>query len=281
MVIATATIAASFGRVAAAFAAEASALVGDATAVFRVLYGLDDGNDYGRYFAGQNPLQPFFGSETSVATMVALGVTQRQAVGAAGGALITAAASGIQGFGAAADGFTETVRQACADPRDALRVLARLCTFQMYRKASGIPADGLGLELYVLTARAVLRVRIAAAASLVRATADYRPDSQRSAQLVRDRVGDLLDALATKSADLFDDRTAKAIDAARVAVVQDLTARGADLAPIVVRQVGAPLPAKVLAYRFYDDTTRAGELLARNDPPHPSFMPVVIEAAAA
>jgi prophage DNA circulation protein len=44
--------------------------------------------------------------------------------------------------------------------------------------------------------------------------------------------------------------------------------------------VWQPTPAKVLAYRFYQDAARAAELVARNDPPSPAFMANLLETLA-
>ena len=40
------------------------------------------------------------------------------------------------------------------------------------------------------------------------------------------------------------------------------------------------LPALVLAWKLYQDPSRAAELVARNDIPHPSFMPLRFNALA-
>lgn len=278
MSIATSTVESSFGLTAVAFAGLLNAAATDATAIFRVVYGLDDGNDYGRYFFGQDPLITFVDAATNLLDLIDQSVTQQSAVSDAATALISAGFTGIEGFGSACDSATEALRTACANPGDAIRLLANLAGFAMGRRLTTVPVDPIGKEIYVLAARAVLRLRLAAVSSLIRATADYKPTSQQDAQAVRDGVCALIDALSLKCSDLFDDTTAGSLDAARVAIYEDLTLRGADLASVQTFQFGASLPAVVLAYQLYADAKRAGDLIARNEPPHGGFMPTVIEA---
>lgn len=304
MTLATSTIERTFGRAATTFATIATAYTGDATAVFNTIYGLSDGKDYGRYAFGQNPMLGYADNASSLQAMIAEGVAKRQGVGDAAIALVTAGNTAIAGFGPAADAMTEAVRQACANPRDAVRILARLAGFAMLRPGgliaeewavvdsgsedpltdweTGIPpiSDALGAEFYVLTARAVLRLRLASAASLVRATVDVAPNSQQDAQVLRDRVCLLLRALADKCRDIWDDRSTRALDAAAAAVYDDLTLRGAALAPVAVKSFNTALPAEFVAELLYDDPTRAADLVARNDPPHPLFLQRTFEALA-
>jgi prophage DNA circulation protein len=53
-----------------------------------------------------------------------------------------------------------------------------------------------------------------------------------------------------------------------------------DLAPVITATANASLPSLVWAWRLYGDPSRAGELVARNQVAHPSFMPLSIEALA-
>jgi prophage DNA circulation protein len=280
MSFATSTIEASVGVTAAAFADALKMAAADATSVFRVVYGIDDGNDYGRYFFGQDALVTYTDAATSIASLIAQGVMQQEAAAAAATDLVEAGFTAIAGFGAACDTAAEALRLACANPADAVRLLAALAGFAMGRRLANPPTDAIGQQIYVLAARAVLRLRVAATQSLVRATADYQPTSQQDAQAVRDGVCFLIDALALKCADIFDDATSTRLDSARVAVFEDLTARGAALSQVVSVALQANLPAPVVAYRLYGDATRAGDLVARNEPPHPGFMPIQIEGLA-
>lgn len=274
---AASTLNQSFGAAATQFAEAALAAAADATALYRVIYGLDDGNDYGRYFYGQNPLVTFADAATSLSGLIAQEVTQQQTVLAAAEALV-AVDTDIANFGPAADALTEAVRTACANPADAVRLLLELCSFTATINSGGIADDPIGEQLYLLGSIAASWLRLAAAASLVRATADYQPTSREDALDIADQVGTVLDALATFCADIFDDATATALFEARTAVVADLQTRGAALADVTTVQYRAPMPALVIAYRLYGDATRAGDVLARNNlVPHPGFMPLELE----
>lgn len=276
MTIAAATYELSVGAILDLFAARCLTAARDATAIYRVLYGIDDGNNYGRYFGANDPLLGFLESATSVADMIAQGTVQRAQVAAAI-AVAQAAVSNPATFPAAALTLTGTLRRACANPGDAVRLLSGLSEFA--ESVDGGP-DALGRQIAILAVATAMLLRRAAAISLAIASADYAPTSQTDAQTVRDLVGDRLDEIAVEAGDVFDDASRRALDAARVAVIEDLTTRGGNLAVVAERKFNARLPAVVLAYRLYQDSNRAGDLLARNDCPHPSFMPTVIEALA-
>jgi prophage DNA circulation protein len=71
-----------------------------------------------------------------------------------------------------------------------------------------------------------------------------------------------------------------AIETLRGTVVDFLTQRIADLAPIVTVETKRVLPSLFLAWRLYADVSRAGELVDRNNVSHPAFMPKVFQALA-
>jgi prophage DNA circulation protein len=141
--------------------------------------------------------------------------------------------------------------------------------------------DPFVLQFTQLVSAAAIVIRRAAAISLARAAATYTPSSYQDAVRVRDLVGNALEAVIDEAGDLFDDRSYEALTALRVAVIEDLKARGGDLAQIVNRGFGGLQPALVLAYRLYRDATRADEVLARNDCAHPGFLPAQLELLAA
>ena len=273
---ASSTLNLSFGVAAVEFSEEAEAAATDATALFNVIYGLNDGNDYGRYFYGQNPLVTFADAATSLAGVISQSVTQQQAVQAAAEALI-ASDTDPSVYGPLALALTEAVRTACANPADAVRLLLELCAFQVKITTGGVANDPIGAQLYLLSARAATWLRLKAASSLIRATADYQPTSQQDAQSISTQVSDVLDALALFCADVFDDKTASALYSARAAIVEDLQARGASLASVTRVSFGRPLPALVIAYRLYGDATRWDDVLARNPVPHAGFLPLELE----
>lgn len=277
---AAATLISAWGLVSSQFGALCAGSASDACALSNVVYGLDDGNNYGRYFYGQNPLVSYQVAATSLGGLIAQSSAQQAAVAAAMTAA-NAAASDTGAFGPALIALVEAVRQVCANPADAVRLLTDFTRFQAIVGSTVVPTvDGLGAEIYFLTWRAVLLIRNAAAGSLIIASATYRPNSQQDAANLSTQVSDSLDQIELLCGDLFDDATMRAIEAGRVAVVTDLLQRGANLAPVVNRRLQRAMPAKVLAYRFYQDAARAADLVARNDAPDPAFMPLNLETLA-
>jgi prophage DNA circulation protein len=123
-------------------------------------------------------------------------------------------------------------------------------------------------------------VRRAAIVAIARASAAYQPSSYDDAVRVRTQACELLDQEIDAAGDAGEDATYGALRALRRAVVADLTARGASLAPIAVFAFNAQLPDLVLAQRLYADVTRADGLVRQAAPQHPSFMPLSFRALA-
>lgn len=87
-------------------------------------------------------------------------------------------------------------------------------------------------------------------------------------------------ALRTELAAAIDDAAATASDPVyrrltdlRVALVRDLTARGANLARLTTWTPPTTLPCLVVAHKIYGDATRAGEIVRRNRIRHPGAVP--------
>lgn len=59
----------------------------------------------------------------------------------------------------------------------------------------------------------------------------------------------------------------------RVAVVRDISTRGANLAKLTTTTLPRTMPALVAAYRIYGDCTMDADLVARNNIRHPGFVP--------
>ena len=59
----------------------------------------------------------------------------------------------------------------------------------------------------------------------------------------------------------------------RVAVIQDIGLRGANLARITTTTLQRTMPALVAAYRIYGDCTKDADLVSRNAIRHPGFVP--------
>lgn len=59
----------------------------------------------------------------------------------------------------------------------------------------------------------------------------------------------------------------------RVAVVRDISTRGANLAKLTTTTLPRTMPALLAAYRLYGDCTMDADLVARNNIRHPGFLP--------
>lgn len=116
---------------------------------------------------------------------------------------------------------------------------------------------------------------------LAQASAAYQPTSYNDAEDVRMAVANVIDSEITIAGDQGEDDTFLALKQLRAAVVQDLTVRGAALAPLTTFTFGENLPALALAYQIYQDITRTDQLTAFGNSPHPAFMPVSFQALAA
>ncbi|MBV9776717.1 MAG: hypothetical protein JO143_06680 [Acetobacteraceae bacterium] len=145
--------------------------------------------------------------------------------------------------------LTESVRAACNDPAEAIRLLYGLAAYAPPPAVSH--ATPIGLAVYAAAAATAALCRRAALASLARACADFAPTSYDDAVAIRDDV-----------ADAGDVDTYRALRDLRTAVVNDLTTRGAQLPRLAAFTRRASLPALTLADQLYADTTRADDLVA-------------------
>ena len=159
-----------------------------------------------------------------------------------------------QALAAAVKAVVDAVQATCVDPADQVRVLLAM---------AAVPGTG----------PVATRGRRAAVIALARAARAYQPASYDDALAVLQQVTDALDAEITAAGDAFEDRSFNALAALRVAVVRDMLARGASLAPLITVTYAATLPALVVAQLLYGDATRADEVTRRVDPVHPGFMP--------
>ena len=168
----------------------------------------------------------------------------------------TTAPSGSAGqtLAAAVKAVVDAVQAVCVDPRDQLRV---------WLVMAAVAGDG----------PVARRGRRAAVIALARAARAYQPSSYDDALTVLQQVTDALDAEITAAGDAFEDRSFNALQALQVAVVRDMLARGASLAPLRTVTLSGNLPALVVAHLLYGDATRADEVVRRVDPVHPGFMP--------
>lgn len=245
----------------ATFTATATLLASDAglaAAAVRALPG-----NFGRYASGKAaapgaPLETAADISAAVAAALAdanaaLGAVQ----GAASALAALSAASDAPTVASAALALVAALLAAIGDPADQVRIMLAL--------AQAVP----GADAASTVMRRVVLVQMA------RACAAYQPSSYNDAVALRLTACAALDAEIIVAADAGNDQTYLVFRALRVAVTEDLQARGDPLPQLRTVQV-PPLPAAVLAYRLYGDATRADEVVARVDPVNPLFMPPTI-----
>lgn len=101
------------------------------------------------------------------------------------------------------------------------------------------------------------------------ASTDIIPASYSDAIALRDELADQLETLASSTSD---DALFMALTDLRIAVIQDITARAADLSRTVRYPVPVTLPVQVVAYRLYGGIGLADGIVSRNHLEHPGFV---------
>jgi prophage DNA circulation protein len=145
-----------------------------------------------------------------------------------------------------------------------------------------IMAANPGTSLQAANARATVDlVRGAAVAALAELYAGMDWASADAASAARDQLADLLDARQLAAAAAGQDALFAAWQGLASVALQDLTLRARQLPQLIGYARPRPPAALALAYRLYQDATRASELVALNDAPHPLFMPTSGKALAA
>jgi prophage DNA circulation protein len=119
----------------------------------------------------------------------------------------------------------------------------------------------------------VQAVQCAAAQAAVTVVAGMDFASYDDAVAIRDPLGTQLDCLATSIADNGDDELAGSIDGLRLAMIADVTARGASLARLYAFTPAATEPAVVISQRLYGDAEETEAIVARNGLAWPGFVP--------
>jgi prophage DNA circulation protein len=259
----------------AVWRATAASLAGDAG----LLEGAVDAlvGNYGRYSSGavSTPAP----STATVATVLAAAITNKAAVSTASVALgvatsnLTATTTGA--FATAVYALSEALRAAAVNPADQVRLLTKLQNFSPTIAAASAP---IGAAMATVQTGVATLCRRAAMASLANACAAYQPTSSNDAQTLRAAVVPLFDAEITIAGDVGQDATYLAMRAMRTAVIKDLTIRGATLPALMTVTSSEPQPALTMAYRLYQDATRADDLITRANPVHPAFMPTSFQA---
>lgn len=123
-------------------------------------------------------------------------------------------------------------------------------------------------------------VRRTAIAEAARASSQIAFASYNEAQTTLAVLADTLDAelasnplTPTGQPEPLNDDVYDALMELRVAVVRDISARGANLAKLTTVTLPKTMPALVAAYRIYGDCTMDSDIVARNNIRHPGFVP--------
>jgi prophage DNA circulation protein len=236
-----------------AFGALALSLTADAAVVLNASYGLD--GQFGRYSSPNT--NPAITSETEALAAVALA---RANVFAAAAALVSTVA--LKGdVPLAVQAVLDAVGAAALSPADRMRCYIAFGQFS-------------GSSQFALMCRRLSLVALAVAASA------YQPTSYDAAQAALQQVADALDVEITAAGDAGDDASFAGLRDLRIMIAADLTARGANLAPLVTYTFAENLPDVVLAMRLYRDASRADEIVRRVEPVHPLFMPRTVQVLA-
>ena len=253
-------------------------LSGDATALTGLASQLP--GNFGRFATGGNSgingqRPTIYSSSTQISDLIQATAAQRSVIN--GYAVEVQKAVAATDLGYATDvaanivAMVQALAAACADPADAIRLLERLIGF-----STDWPAASVGISVAFSA-----MVRRAACASLVTASAQYQPTSSDDAAAQILGIGGTIINEAEIAADSGDDRSFKALRAARAAVVDDLRSRGATLPQVKLFDPGVSEPALTLAQRYYRDPARADQLVVQANPVHPLFMPSTYSALAA
>jgi len=162
------------------------------------------------------------------------------------------------------------LRARLLSPLDALAALGRLFGYGSTR--SSVPtttparraqaANRAAVEALVRRAAVIESARAAAGLDFVAARYGYQ-----QAAALRERIADALDDEAAAATHAY----APLMDL-RVAVVRDITTRGADLPRLASVSMPTTLPALVVAYRAFGDARREDEIVIRNGVRHPGFV---------
>ncbi|MBB5411704.1 prophage DNA circulation protein [Paraburkholderia sp. HC6.4b] len=268
-VLSSPAVVGEIGRTAQNFVVEAQAITQRATSLVAMVATLK--GRYGR-FVGQFTAavrQP----ATTIQDLIGAGAQARTAVGVAGKALRSAAAvSDWHGMSDATRTLVGAVQNANPDPHQAVQSLVAL-------QSSINPQKRATAALTVANRLTTLLYRRSAVIALAESTTGYALASLEDAESLRSTVCDALDMEITTAGDAGNDATFTALRALEVAVVQDVTMRGASLASIQTVSTSEPMPLLVLAQRLYQDVARYDTLLQQAAPVHPAFAPTVFSAS--
>lgn len=257
-------------------------LVNDATSLVRTVQSLP--GTFGRFFAGATASFRNLGRvlgignpSVTIATLTDQGAEDRAAVTTAMNTAQSGASSlstaTAKSFATQTQAVMKSLAASVSDPGDQVRLFTTLASFA--------PTTLPGSTAIVQGQTATVDLwRRAALTALARASALYQPSSYDDAATLRALIIALLDAEIGIAGDQGEDAVFLALLGLKTAVANDLTARGASLAPMIQVNFASPMPASLLAMMLYQDPTRADELIAESNVRNPLFMPTSFKALA-
>ena len=243
-----------------------ASLATDAAAIGSSVTGL--GAAFGRYQGSKAQTAPAGSTPTSLVSGAVLAQT----------ALATTISSAVSGAGSDASATTAALVQAipgsivAAVPsaKSQVRVLMAMCSFTSPTLAD---VSATGQTITAAAAAASALCRQAALAQLALSIAAYAPTSYNAAVDLQSSATVLFDAEILLVSDAGDTATSTALRTLRAAMIAQLSAQGANLAPLGTFTPGVSLPSLVVAQMLYQDASRADDLVAQVDPIHPGFFP--------
>lgn len=234
-------------------------------------------------------LQDFVGAEALTSVNTALTSIRTAAGGMLGNALLPDFMLELDGISGNASslinipgnlagglfGLVRGLSGMASGPTSALSGLQSLFSFGQDLKP--VPNSTLGGTYYTPSraqqatnqAAVVNLTRQAAVIEAARVSTQIQPASYNEAIALRDDIAGQLET----HAETAPDPVYRALTDLRIAVIQDINTRAADLSRTVQYPVPRTLPALVVAHRLYGNVSQADSIVARNRIRHPGFVP--------
>ena len=209
-------------------------------------------------------VQTLIGSASAAQESVLSSVTALQAAAVENSQ--TSVASGIQAA-------TAALLAANPDPGQAIRSMQAVLSSTAATPQPSAAATAANVAVTDL-------MRRSAVIAMATASAQYQPTSYQDAQAMRATVCHALDHEMNIAGDEGLDETYAALRDLKIAVSQDLTARGANLSTVITVTSPLPVSSLVWAQKLYQDASREEQLVQSGNPIHPAFMPVSFQALA-
>jgi hypothetical protein len=155
-----------------------------------------------------------------------------------------------------------------------LEIMAPLVEFAVEPGPTGTPSE----RQAAANAEALAGlVRVAALGAVAAAAVDMPLPDRRAAIDLRARVAEMFSAERERAFVAGNADLAVALDELAGRVVEQISRRVADLAPVLQVSADATMPALWWSHRIYGTADRAAEIARRNRVIHPGFMPREIE----